>query len=157
MSPVLSNTSRLLCIDLVLHMGWVNSPDLFFPASDTIVDNTNAYALDPTFTFAIYPPTAEVYHTSAAPPASPNRLQYANVYMDDLLCADKGGAAQQQRVLDLMFYDLKEIFPYIPGEIKDLVRLKKALDGNGDWKTTKEILRWVVDKNKGTLLLSTKS
>ena len=66
------NTSCLLCIELVLPMGWVNSPEFFFSASKTVVDNTNAYMSDLTSTFTIYPPTAEAYHTSAAPTASSN-------------------------------------------------------------------------------------
>ena len=34
--------------------------------------------------------------------------------------------------------------------------MKKVLDEDGDWLTTKEILGWVVDTNKGTLSLPPK-
>ena len=71
-----SDTSRLLCVDLVLPVGWVNSPDFFYSASKTAVDNANAYTLESTSPLYIYPSIDEVYHTSTAPPASPYRLQY---------------------------------------------------------------------------------
>ena len=46
----------LLCIDLVLPMGWVSSPKFFFSASETVANKTNSYALDPASTFMVYPP-----------------------------------------------------------------------------------------------------
>ena len=64
--------------------------------SKTVVKNYNAYVFDPTSPLTIYPPTAEAYYTSAAPPAYPDRLQSIYVYMHDLICADQGDAAQQQ-------------------------------------------------------------
>ena len=73
-TPVPSGTSCLLCIDLVIPMGWFNLTDFFCSASDIVADNANAYALEPTSHFAIYLPTYKVYHTTAAPSASPNRL-----------------------------------------------------------------------------------
>ena len=89
----------------------------------------NAYALYPISLFAIYPPTAKVYHTSTAPPVYPNRMQYINVYMDNLIFTNQGGAAQQHMVLYLTLCTLKEIFPSVPGEIKDLASPKKGLAG----------------------------
>ena len=115
-----------------------------------------AYALDPTSPFAIYPPTAKVYHTSTTLTASPDRMHYINIYMDNLICANQGGAAQQHRILDLTLCTIKKIFPSVPGEIKYLTSLKKGLARNWGWKTTKEILVWVVDTNKVTLWLSMK-
>ena len=76
--------------------------------------------------------------------------------MDNLIWASPGGTAQQQRVLELTLCALKEILPSITGEIKDSASLKKGLAGYWEWKKTKEILGWVVDKKKGTLWLSTK-
>ena len=75
------NTSRLLCIDLVILMDWVNSPELFLSALDNFAVKANAYTLYPISLFAIYPPTAKIYHTSTAPPVYPNQMQYINVYM----------------------------------------------------------------------------
>ena len=64
--PLPSDTSHLLCIDLLIPMIWVKSPDLFCSASKTLADNVNAYVLDPTSPFAIFPQTDKAYHTSAA-------------------------------------------------------------------------------------------
>ena len=58
--------------------------------------------------------------------------------------------------MELKIRSLKEIFPSAPGDIKDSATLKKALASDVDWRTTKEILVWVVDTDKGTLLLSLK-
>ena len=55
--PLSSDTIILLCIDLVLPMGWVNSPDMFCASSETVADMANGYILDPTSAFQIYPPT----------------------------------------------------------------------------------------------------
>ena len=80
-------------------------------------------------------------------------MQYINIYMDDLICANQGGASQQHSILDLTLCTIKKIFPSVRGEIKDLKSFKKGLDRNRGWKTTKEILGWVVDTNKVTLWL----
>ena len=39
--PIPSGPQLLLCIDLVLPMGWVNSPDLFCATSETVTDLAN--------------------------------------------------------------------------------------------------------------------
>ena len=60
--PLPSDPHPLLCIDLVLPMGWVNSPDLFCASSETVTDLANkAFRsdLDP----APYLPTAGLYQT----------------------------------------------------------------------------------------------
>ena len=76
---------------------------------------------------------------------SPDWLQYIDVYMDDLICADQGDDAQKQRVLELMLCFLKEILPSIPGDIKDSTTLKKDLAGGGELSITKDILGWLVE------------
>ena len=154
--PLPSDTTILLCVDLVLPMGWVNSPDMFCAASETVADMANGYILDPTSAFFIYPPTVNAYSTKPAPTASSAPLQCTKVYMDDLLSATQGDRTQQQRVSKITLRALKEIFPSLPAETKDLISLKKALQGDGDWTTTKEILGWMVDTEDGTLTLSPK-
>ena len=59
--PLPCDTTILLCIDLVLPMGWVSSPDIFCAASETVADMANGYILDPKSAFLIYPPTANNY------------------------------------------------------------------------------------------------
>ena len=56
MTPLLADPSVLPCINLVLSMGWINSPDLFCAAYETVDNNANIYALDPDSTFVVYPP-----------------------------------------------------------------------------------------------------
>ena len=72
--PLPSNTTILLCIDLVLPMRWVNSPDMFCAASETVADMDKGYIVDPTSAFVIYPPTANTYATTPDPTASSARL-----------------------------------------------------------------------------------
>ena len=98
------------------------------------------YALDPISPFAIYPHTSKVYQTSTSLTASPERMQYINVHMDDLICDNPGGAAQQKRILDLTLCALKNMSPSVTEEIKDSASLKKGLARDWGWKTTKEIL-----------------
>ena len=76
--------------------------------------------------------------------------------MDDLLSATQGDRTQQQRFTKLTLRALKEIFPSLPAEAKDSVRIKKALQGDGDWTTTKDILGWIVNTDEVTLRLSPK-
>jgi hypothetical protein len=76
--------------------------------------------------------------------------------MDDLNCVAQGNPDQQTRVTELVLRSIKETYPSIPGELKDSVSLKKALAGDGDWDTEKEILGWTIDTNSGTLRLSEK-
>ena len=71
--------------------------------------------------------------------------------MDDLLSATQGDMKQQQRVSELTLRALKENFPSLPAEVKYSVSLKKAMQGDGDWATTKEVLGWVVHTAAGTL------
>ena len=56
MPPLPEDTYVLLCTNLVLTMGWINSPELFCDTSKTVSDNMNIYALDPESTFMVYPP-----------------------------------------------------------------------------------------------------
>jgi hypothetical protein len=75
------------------------------------------------------------------------------MYMDNLNCVAQGNPDQQHRVTELVLRAIKETYPSIPGEQKDSVSLKKALAGDGDWNTVKEILGWVIDTDSGTLRL----
>ena len=51
--PLPTEISTLLCIELVLPIGWVNSPDMFCTASETVSDVANGYLLNPTSAFTI--------------------------------------------------------------------------------------------------------
>ena len=61
--------------------------------------------------------------------------------MDDLVCAPQGDPTEQQRVSERISRSLKEISPFLPGEVKDSISLNKALDREGYSATVKETLR----------------
>ena len=69
--PLPANPTVIICIDLVLLMGWVNSPEFFCSASETVSDNGKSYALDLSSIFDVYPPTSGAYKTVDAQTASP--------------------------------------------------------------------------------------
>ena len=76
--------------------------------------------------------------------------------MDDFMALTQGDRDQQERVTELLLRAIKEIFPSVPGEFKDSVSLKKALQGDGSWLPVKEILGWILDTSQGTLQLPEK-
>ena len=156
MPPLPTYISTLLCIDLVLPMGWVNSPDMFCAASNTVADVANCYLLDPTSAFTVYPPTAGTYYLAPYPTASAARIQYVDVYMDDLNCATQGYVGQQQRVSELTIRSKKEIFPSLLAEVKDSVSLKNSMQDNCDWDRVKEILGCIISTHYSTLRLPPK-
>ena len=87
--------SILICICLVVLIIWVNSPNSFCSALDTVSDNVNGYALDPSLALAVYLPMVRAYKTAEALTAPTGRLQYVDVYVDDLICVAKGEPAHQ--------------------------------------------------------------
>ena len=154
--PLLVDPNVLICIELVIPMGWVNSPELFCSTSETVANNSDGYALDPSPYFFVYPPTAGAYKTADADTASSGRLQYVDVYIDDLLCFAQGDPTQQQWVSEITIRSLKEIFPSFPDEVKGSDILEKALAGDEDWDMVKDILGWVIHTHRGILDLSSK-
>ena len=80
---------------------------MFCAASETVADVANGYLIDPTYAFKIYPPTAGTYSLAPSLTTSAARLQYVDVYMDDLNCATQEDVGQQQRVSQLTIRDLK--------------------------------------------------
>ena len=55
--PLLEYPHPLLCIDLVLHRGWVNSPDLFYCTLEIVADLFNVYVKDANASVPPYPST----------------------------------------------------------------------------------------------------
>ena len=113
-----TDISTLLCIDLVLPMGWVTSLDMFCAASETVDDVANGYLLNPTSAFTIYLPTSLTYSLDPSPTASSTRLQYVDVYMDDLNCTTQGDVGQLQWASKLTIRAVKSIFPSLLDEVK---------------------------------------
>ena len=128
----MSDPNILICIDLVLPMGWVNSPDLFCSTSETVADIANQLFTQLHTLVPSYGPTRDLYHMISSPIASPSRLQHADVYVDDIKCVTQGDALQQQRVTELVLQALKDVYHAVSGETKDSISLKKARAGDGD-------------------------
>ena len=103
----------LLCIDLVLPMSWVNSPDLFCATSETVTDEANITFLSDLTPQLSYLPTAGLYKAFPAQPAGPSRLQYADVYMDDINCLTQGDQTQQRRLMEIVLQSLKVTYPMV--------------------------------------------
>ena len=96
--PLPSDPKPLLCIDLALPMGWFNSSDLFYTTSITVKGMAVISFLTETKHVLVYTLTSDIYHTSPAPTSTNARLQYDDVYMDDINCLPQGDPMQQQRV-----------------------------------------------------------
>ena len=122
-------------------------------ASETVANVANGYLTDPTSAFKIYPHTAGTYLLAPSPTTSTTRLQYVDVYMDDLNCATQGDVGQYQRTSELTKRALKIICLSLLSEVKDSVSLKKVLQGDGDCAQVKEIFFWIISTKDGTLHL----
>ena len=103
-----------------------------------------------------YGPTRHLYHIVTSLTSSPYRPQYTDVYIDDINCITKSDATQQHHISELVLLALKDIYPWVPGETKESVGIKKALVGDRDWAQVKEILGWIVDTRESTLRLPSK-
>ena len=60
--------------------------------------------------------------------------------MDDLNCLAQGSPDQQHRVTKMVLQGIKDIFPSLPSELKDSVRLNKAKKVDVNWQVDKDIL-----------------
>ena len=85
--------------------------------SETVANKANRYALYPSLFFVFYSPTIRANKTTKSPTASHAHLQYVDVYMDDLLCADQGYPSQKQRVSELTNRALKYTPPSLPYKV----------------------------------------
>ena len=83
-TPLPTDIPTPLCIDFILPMGWDTSPDIFCVASDTVSDVSNGCLLNPNSAFNIYPPIAGTYYLYSSLTDFAARLQYMDVYIDDL-------------------------------------------------------------------------
>ena len=73
--------------------------------------------------------------------------------MDDVISVVQGAQDRQHRVFDGTVRALKWLFPFLPGELKDSVSVKKLVAGEGDWTCVKEVLGWILDTEAGTVTL----
>ena len=57
--------------------------------------------------------------------------------MDELNCLAQGSPDQQGQVTDVVLQGINNIFPSLPLELKDSVRLKKSQIGDESWEVKK--------------------
>ena len=87
---------------------------------------------------------------------TPKSLNHIDWYMDEVISAVQGGTYRQYRVFDGTVCALKQLFPSLPGELKDSARVKNILAGEGDWTCVKEVLGCTLDTKTGTVNLPDK-
>ena len=118
--PLPSDPDSFLYIDLVLRMGWVNSPDLFCSTSETVVDLINTYISNLYKYFKTYPPIANLYYNASPSPtfALATHLQYINVYVNDINCLTQGNSIHQRRVTKIVLWGAEENIPFLTWQDK---------------------------------------
>ena len=122
------NYCIIICVNIVLPIRWVDSPKFFCKFSETLTNVANALihtSLPVPGCGAIY----KISKTGAGTPHSLDSLNHIYWYMDDVVTAVQSGTEQQRQVFDVTAWSLKWLFPSLPGEKKDLVRMKKLLLG----------------------------
>ena len=75
---------RTICIDLVLLMGWVDSPKFFCAFSETLTDGTNAL-VDMDLPVLSYRSISKIPATRLGPPHTLESLTHIHFYMDDVI------------------------------------------------------------------------
>ena len=80
----------IICINLVLPMGWVDSAKYFCTISETLTDAT--YALVHTLLpVPAYVSISEIPETGPVPPRTLDSLTHIDCYMDNVITAVHGG------------------------------------------------------------------
>ena len=141
-----------ICIDLVLPMGWVDSPKFFCAFLETLTDVANAL-VDSEIPVPSYKAISDIPSIDPGPPQTPESLTHIDCYMDDVISVVQGGPDRQHRVFDDTVCAIKWLFPSLPGELKDSVSVQKLVAGEGDWTCVKEVLGWILDTEAGTFTL----
>ena len=100
----------IICVDLVLPMGWVESPKFFCDFSETLTDVTNAL-VDTYLPVPSYGGISELQSTGPVPPHTRRSLTNIDCYTDDVISLVQGGTDQQHRVFDSKGSAFKWLFP----------------------------------------------
>ena len=133
-----------ICIDLVLSIGWVDSPKFFCTFLETLTDVANAL-VDSELPVPSYGAISEIPSTGPVPPHTRESLNHIDCYMDDVISVVQGGLDRQHRVFDGTIHALKCLFPSLPGELKESVNVKQIVAEEGDCTCVKEVLGWILD------------
>ena len=78
-----------ICIDLVLPMGWVDSPKFFCAFLETLIDVANDL-VNSELPVPSYGKISEIPATGPGPPHTPESLTHIYWYMDDSILAVQG-------------------------------------------------------------------
>ena len=89
-----------ICIDLVLPMGWVDSPKFFCAFSETMTDVANAL-VDSELPVPSYRAISKIPSTGPGPPHTPESLTHIDCYMDDVISVVQRGPDCHHRVFEL--------------------------------------------------------
>ena len=76
----------IICINLVLPMGWVDSPKFFCAFLETLTDMANTL-VDTDFPVPSYVAISEIPANGPGPPHTPEILTHINCYIDDVISA----------------------------------------------------------------------
>ena len=80
----------IICIDLVLPMGWVDSPKYFCAFSETLTDVANAL-VHTSLPVTAYGAILEIPETGPGPPHTIDSLTHIYCYMEDVITTMQGG------------------------------------------------------------------
>jgi len=84
-------------------------------------------------------------------------LSYVDVYMDNFLNIAQGNCRRLCMVRHILMHTIDEAFqPPSASEAalyKEPISVKKMLQGNASWETTKVVLGWLIDTVRQTIQL----
>jgi hypothetical protein len=172
--PTTGTGEPLVALPLALPMGWVESPPYFTAVTETACDllNTEVRRWGPIDPHHLEPlaatkpsgddatPGAEGWATCLAAPGStpprPPPLAYGDVYVDYFILAAQT-QRHKQRVMRAALHAIDQVLR--PRDATDRpsrrepVSIKKLMQGDACWSTSKTILGWDLDTVEGTLTL----
>ena len=100
-----------------------------------------------------YDAISKIPATGPGTPHTLDSLTHTNCYMDDVISVVQGGPDCQHRVFEGIECTLKWLFLLSPGELKNLVSMKKIVAVEGDQTYIKEVLVWILGTEAGTATL----
>ena len=96
----------IICIKIVLPMGWVDSPKYFYAISETLTDMVNAL-LHKSLPVPAYRAIAVIPDTGLGPPYTLGSLTYINCYIYGVITVVQGGAYRGCEVFNGTVWSLK--------------------------------------------------
>jgi len=180
--PTNSGEPPLIGFPLTLPMGWVESPPFFSAATETVADLANQrFTTDlspPPHRLELVSETVPITPVLAALPLpcptptavpAPRRsrplgsshlrtpLAFTDVYVDDFVTLVQGNPRRRCHVKRTLLHTLDSVFrPLAPTDSphrQEPASVKKFLQGDGTWATTKVVLGWVIDTAASTIHL----